>query len=178
MTPFRLRPATPEDAPAIAHVHVTSWRETYAGLMPGEFLERLTNDAARAGRTRMWTDLLNAGQDVIFVAVDAAGEVVAFASGGAARDLPGVSGELQTLYSVRAAQGHGLGRALTRAVADALHERGHTNLGLWVLASNPTRGFYAHLGGQEAGHKVEAVPGGELHEVALVWPDLTALRRA
>ena len=36
-----VRPAIPEDAPAIARVHVASWRETYAGIVPDEFLASL-----------------------------------------------------------------------------------------------------------------------------------------
>ena len=35
-------PAGPEDALALALVHVTSWRETYRGLLPDSFLDRMS----------------------------------------------------------------------------------------------------------------------------------------
>ena len=37
-----VRPARIEDAPAIAEVHIQTWRETYAGLMPTEMLAGLS----------------------------------------------------------------------------------------------------------------------------------------
>ncbi len=37
---------------------------------------------------------------------------------------------------------------------------------LWVLETNPTRGFYERMGGVLAGRKVERVEGAELAEVA------------
>jgi hypothetical protein len=36
-----IRAATPDDAVAIAHVHVESWRTTYEGIVPGEYLAGL-----------------------------------------------------------------------------------------------------------------------------------------
>ena len=38
MAVFNIRPATPADAAEIARVHVASWRETYAGVLPGAVL--------------------------------------------------------------------------------------------------------------------------------------------
>ncbi|BDP43188.1 hypothetical protein DAETH_31570 [Deinococcus aetherius] len=61
MPPFLVRPATPADAPGIAHVHVTSWRETYPGRMPEDFLARATGEVARERREGFWTRHLNAG---------------------------------------------------------------------------------------------------------------------
>ncbi len=39
---IQIRPATLEDATAIAAIHVQSWRETYAGIMPEEVIGRLS----------------------------------------------------------------------------------------------------------------------------------------
>jgi hypothetical protein len=95
--PFTVRPAAPADAPAIAHVHGTSWRETYTGLMPVDFLTRMTDDAARERRTANWLRDAADPAQVVLVA-EQAGEVVAFASAGPPRDHPGVDAELYTLY--------------------------------------------------------------------------------
>jgi hypothetical protein len=37
-----IRPATPADSSAIARVHIDCWRTTYAGLVPAEYLARLS----------------------------------------------------------------------------------------------------------------------------------------
>jgi len=37
-----IRPAKPEDASAIAKVHVDAWRETYLHIVPQEHLDKLT----------------------------------------------------------------------------------------------------------------------------------------
>jgi GNAT superfamily N-acetyltransferase len=175
--PLLVRPATPADAPGIAHVHVTSWRETYTGLMPEDFLARMTDLAARERREAFWTRHLGDETAEVVLVAEQAGEVVAFASGGPARDHPGVDAELFTLYALKSAQGQGVGRALVSAVARELQARGFRSLALWVLASNPTRAYYAHLGGREDGEKRGPLPGGgELREVRMVWDDLTRLR--
>lgn len=174
---FLVRPATAADAPAIAHIHVTSWRETYTGLMPEDFLERMTDEAARERRQAFWTRHLGAETGEIVFVAGQGGEVVAFASAGPPRDHPGVDAELFTLYALRAVQGRGVGRALMSAVAREVEARGCRSLALWVLDVNPTRAYYAHLGGREDGEKTEALPGGgRLREVRMVWDDLARLR--
>ena len=143
-----------------------------------EFLERMTDAQMQQRREQGWLHTLSQETDCVQVAA-LNGQVVGFASGGALRPhtvIPGdYDAELYTLYALREAQGRGLGRLLFAAVARELHGRGFVGLALWVLAANPTRQFYVHLGGRELGHKTEAVPGGELIEVALGWRDLTRL---
>ena len=186
-----IRPAWPTDAARLAHIHVTSWRETYSGLMPPEVLERMTGEAMRQRCEQGWLHTLSQETDCVQVAemggqapaggpfCSRNGQVVGFASGGVLRPhtvIPGdYDAELYTLYTLKAAQGRGLGRLLFAAVARELHGRGCVGLVLWVLAANPIRQFYIYLGGRELGQKVEAVPGGELIEVALGWRDLTRL---
>lgn len=166
---FAIRPAAPADAPAIAHVHVTGWRETYAGLMPEDFLARMTADAARERRTANWTAAANDPAQVVLVAEEQ-GQIAAFASGGPARDHPGVDAELYALYALNAVHGQAIGRALLSALAQELKARGSRSLALWVLDANPARGWYARRGGREDGEKVVPLPGGgDLREVRLVW---------
>ncbi|WP_216323974.1 GNAT family N-acetyltransferase [Deinococcus aestuarii] len=173
--PFLVRPAVPADAPGLAHVHVTSWRETYTGLMPEDFLTRATGEVARERREGFWARHLSAETGEIVLVAEREGKVVAFASGGPAREHPGFDAELYTLYALKSAHGQGIGRALVSAVARELQARGFRSLALWVLDQNPTRAFYAHLGGREAGERTEPLPGGELREVRMVWDDLAQL---
>jgi len=45
-----VRRAEPRDAPAVARVHVASWRQAYRGLLPQEYLDSLSVEA----RTTTW----------------------------------------------------------------------------------------------------------------------------
>jgi hypothetical protein len=45
-----VRRAEPQDAPAVARVHVASWRQAYRGLLPQEYLDSLSIEA----RTTTW----------------------------------------------------------------------------------------------------------------------------
>lgn len=167
-----IRTARTGDAPGIAHVHTQSWRETYRGLMPGDFLERMTSSAAQERRETSWGQTIEISRERVYVA-DLNGEIVAFASVGPARDHPGYDDELMTLYSLQTVQGHGIGRQLLHHAMQDSRTGGAKNMALWVLDRNPTRQWYARQGATEAGEKQE----GELREIRMVWDDLTRLLR-
>ena len=170
---FSIRRARPNDAADLARVHVMSWRETYDGLLPPAFLERMTSDETRERRARAWSTLLADTAQVTFVA-EVNGRVAGFVNGGPPRDHPGYEAELAALYLLRAAQGRGLGAALFEAFVAAMVERHTASMALWVLDVNPTRAFYARMGGVEDGEKYEGIPEGTLREVRVGWRNLAS----
>lgn len=176
---FRLRPANVGDAAALAQVHVTSWRESYGGLLPYDMLARLSVET----RTRMWQRILGhapaRSATRAILAEDDAG-VVGFGSFGPQRWRRladgGFDGEIGALYILRSAQRHGVGTGLMRAMGNALQRRGHRAISLWVLRQNtPARRFYSALGGSVVDQKVEADSGVVLIELAYGWRDVAAL---
>ncbi len=170
----RIRQATPRDAPAIARVHVASWRTTYRGLIPDAVLDNLSE----AGREAMWSRALTMPRPdaACFVAETAPGEIVGFADGGPEREGdPVFRGELYAIYLVAAAQGHGIGRALAGAVARHLSLAGYMGLLVWVLEGNPACGFYAALGGVPVRTKPITLGGAGLTEIAYGWTELAPL---
>lgn len=77
-----VRQARESDAPAIAEVHVASWRGAYRGLLPDEYLAGLRVER----RTHMWSQIL-ADPDVdVFVSLDKRECLVGFASLQISRD--------------------------------------------------------------------------------------------
>ncbi|MBX2998037.1 MAG: GNAT family N-acetyltransferase [Caldilineaceae bacterium] len=167
-----LRPATLEDAAAIAAVHVQSWQETYTGLMPEAVIARQSIE----NRLRMWQQILDKGESFVYVAEDEREGIVGFVSAGAARELTDkFDGEIYALYLLRSHQGRGMGRALMQTVAARLHEVGYRSLVLWVLASNETCRFYAHMGGVPVAEKQDVVGEAVLVEIAFGWPEITAM---
>ena len=76
-----IRAARPEDADGIAFVHVESWKTTYAGIVPDDYLASLSVD----GRTPIWVKQL---QDpaVTSMVAEKDGRIVGFACGGNLRE--------------------------------------------------------------------------------------------
>lgn len=164
MAPFLVRRATQADAAAIAQVYTQSWRETYSSLIPETYLEQATNSQAYERRKESWRVALQGEEQDVFVA-EQEETVVAFASVGPARDHPGYTHELTTLYALQRVQGQGVGKQLLHTALAQVRATGGHCLALWGLASNPTRQWYAAQGAREAGQKVD----GELVEIRMVW---------
>jgi ribosomal protein S18 acetylase RimI-like enzyme len=161
-------PARPDDARAIAEVHVASWRQAYADQLPAAYLASLSV----TDRETMWRELLQAGRAQVTVA--RAGEsIVGFAACGACRDDAAPAGrmELWALYLAPPAWSRGIGRALWQAVEAQLRAQHAASVSLWVIASNErARRFYSAAGFEiDPGSQNTFTLGGvELQEVRMV----------
>ena len=68
-----IRLATPADAPAVARIHVESWKVAYRGIMPDDGIARTD----LAYRTRFWAERLTNREWPVFV-IEEGVELVAF----------------------------------------------------------------------------------------------------
>ena len=161
-----IRRALTEDAAAVGHIHVESWKVAYRGQLPDEYLDGL--DATRSRRAPIWQRAIDSPAQRVFVAVRD-GIVVGFVSVGAPDDkaLAADVGELYAIYVHPNAWDIGAGRALMSSAVHALRELGYAGAVLWVLGSNErARRFYERAGWSTDGAtKVEERPGVALHEV-------------
>ena len=165
-----IRAATVEDAGAIAHVHVASWKSTYRGIVPEAYLAGLDEVL----RSRLWHEFLTGGALVLVAEVD--GTAAGFAHAGANREeLEGCDAELYSIYLLRELQGRGTGKALLQAMARELIERGFGSMAVWVLERNPSRIFYEKMGARLATTKVIDIGGAKLMEARYIWNDLKSL---
>lgn len=165
-----VRPATPDDASAIARVHVDSWRTSYRGMLPKEFLASLSE----AGYLERWKRLLSDASNLIYVAEEG-GDVIGFASGGRERaGEDGFSGELYAIYLLEAFKRRGHGRGLVRATVDGLRGLGIDDLIIWALTDNQAaRAFYERLGGVFVRVQPIVIGSATLEEVAYGWRRLS-----
>ena len=147
----QIRPEAPDDAEAIAAVHVRAWQAGYAGIMPDEVLARL-NPAAWAQRRR---EVGTAEPEHPFTTLlaEESGTLAGFATYGPYRidqdrdDLDPRYGEILSMYVDPPRWGTGVGGALMTAALAGLRERGWRELRLWVLEENTrARRFYARAG--------------------------------
>jgi ribosomal protein S18 acetylase RimI-like enzyme len=166
-------PAGPTDAEELARVHVTSWRETYRGLLPDAFLARMSQPGFAR---RFARELSEPRAGVTLAAANRYGLIGYAQAGPSRRGVPG-EGEVATLYVLRACQRQGVGAQLLREAARALAAQGATSLMISVLRDNiPARRFYEHLDGAAETPRQERGPGGALlYEVAYHWPDIRTL---
>jgi ribosomal protein S18 acetylase RimI-like enzyme len=138
-----VRPAVLPDAPAIAAVHVATWRDAYAGLLPDEFLAGLVVE----DWAQRWRERLSVTVPGVFTLVfDSGGRVRGFVSAGPDRHGH-AGGEVFAIYVDPQRQGLGAGRRLLAAAVRSLAEAGFAEARLWVLADNqPARVFYESQG--------------------------------
>lgn len=166
-----IRDATAADAAGIARAHVQSWRESYGGIVPDAHLAAMDVDE----RTKRWLDTFRGAEAPwrAFVAVSGvSGAVQGFVTLGKAREaVAGLDGELYALYLLKEAQGTGAGRRLFDAARQSLRSCGINGMYLWVLADNPSAGFYRHMGGREVARKTIDIGGKPLEEIAYGWPE-------
>jgi GNAT superfamily N-acetyltransferase len=131
-----LRPAEPEDALAVAGVHVRSWQAAYRNILPDDYLDRLRPED-RADKYDF------ASRDPLkphtIVAIDDGKipSIHGFATTMPVTDthMPGY-GELCALYVDPPHWGKGVGVALLSAARAHLSNSGFQKVILWVLAGN------------------------------------------
>ena len=173
------RAARPDDADRIGALHVASWRETYAGLLPDHLLEGLS----AAGRAAMWRVVLEdpaAHNGTALFVAESGDAIVGFGACGGQRDDAlkgqGFDGEIGAVYVLRSHQGAGVGKMLMRMMARTLLAGGRQAASLWVLRENiGARTFYERLGGTAVGEKTGEHSGTMRTELAYGWRDLGRL---
>lgn len=166
--------AKPDDAAGIAAVHVAVWRTAYPGVVPDHTLTGLSPDGL-AGR---YEAAIRGGAGVLVARSpgNTPTPVVGFAT--ASRSRPGpklADGEVETLYVLDDWRERGIGRSLLQESARSLAELSCRSLFLWVLADNPSRWFYEHLGGRAAMRATTPVGGRHLPQIAMVWDRIETL---
>jgi ribosomal protein S18 acetylase RimI-like enzyme len=123
-----IRPATAEEAEAVARVHLETWRVAYADVFPREELEDFS-----AERVARRAEMHRRAPPIV---AEVEGEIVGFVSVGPATDTD-ADGELYAIYVLPTHWRTGVGRALIQAGEERLRELGHRQAVLWVLEDNP-----------------------------------------
>ena len=170
-----IRPARVEDAEAIGWISVTAWRETYAGIMPDDYLAALSIEQ-RAAAFR--DGIAKPGdKQAIFVALDGTARVVGFAVSGPTREVSlGTDGEIFAINLVAAAKRQGLGLRLMAAMAAHLSNQNFSQAGLWVIDQNASaRRFYETLDGHETTRKTQIFGAKSVLELGYAWHSVEEL---
>lgn len=162
-----VREAVASDAKGMAKVHVDSWRTTYKGVVPDDYLDNLSYQE----RENIWNQAIPRG-GVYVAEVD--GKVVGFANGGKERsgNYADYDGELYAIYILKEYQGQGIGKELMTAVANHLVRQGYSNMLVIVLEDNPAKHFYESTGAKYVATGDLEISGKKLIELVYGWENL------
>ena len=127
-------------------MHVASWRHAYRGLLPDEYLDRLSVEEREKTRRE---HLEEPSSEWGTLVADHGGRVVGFSAYGPSHDddAPPATGEVPAIYLDPDVIGTGVGRELLAETIVALRAAGFTRATLWVLEGNDrARRFYEKAG--------------------------------
>jgi GNAT superfamily N-acetyltransferase len=169
-----IRPHRREDADRIAEILADGWRDTYAAIVPAEYLAYQADRVRRRAEIAHWLDDFR-DDEAIFVA-EQDSKVVGFIHMclGNKAGL-GSAGYVNLLYIDKAAHGRGTGRKLMSAGARWLVETEPGPLVLSAFERNPHRAFYAALDGLEVKRVLNDIPGATVWSVLYRWDDPSVL---
>ena len=127
-----LRPAEPDDAIAVARVHVRSWQAAYRTLLPDDYLDQLRPE----DRAQKYNFSSHDPLQPQTILASEPGVIYGFATTAPARepDSPGC-GELCALYVDPDQWGRRIGVVLVAAARARLFQLGFRHAVLWVLAA-------------------------------------------
>jgi ribosomal protein S18 acetylase RimI-like enzyme len=169
-----LRVAGVDDAGRVAELHADSWRRTYRGAYPDDFLD---GDVLE-NRRRVWRSRLEqadlASETVVAIDDD---RMVGFVH--TILDESVQWGSLvDNLHVATDVHRHGIGRQLMARAATYVVSNGRSaGLYLRVLEQNTrAQAFYAALGGENVGRETSRSPAGnDVVAFCYVWPDADVL---
>src|ERR1700730_2875257 len=123
--PITFRRATVADSLAVAQVHVQSWRESFTGIVPQSFLDKMSAaNRAQAFSTRFAVDFYR-----MFIAETPENAVIGFADFGKARETERpFEAELYAIYLVRDFQRQGIGGKLFALGVESLVSDGMNSM--------------------------------------------------
>lgn len=167
-----IRPATLNDAEAIASVQIDSWRETYTGIVEESYLDEMSLEQNRERWVRILERAVETPTRVTLVAsVD--DRVIGFASGGPALgDDPPADADLYAIYMVAAYHGHGFGRELFEEFCRSISRSGFRSLRVWVLKENRSGGFYRAMGGVDGEETTITIGSADYIASSYLWPTI------
>lgn len=168
---MRVRKAKQGDVPSIAGVHVTAWQACYRGIMPDEFLDRLSV----SDREPIWHRELGATNRLVLVARSQR-KTLGFTACGPSRDQDKdatLVAEVYAIYVLPDLWGQGCGYSLWRRAEKELVRAKFAELNVWVLAANErARNFY-----EREGCQLDSTTSKDAHVGAAKLPEVRYSKR-
>jgi GNAT superfamily N-acetyltransferase len=164
-----VREATLADCPAVAKVHVQSWKESFAGIVPQPFLDKMSVEQ----RAQAFESRFSDGSYKMYVAEVSEQGLVGFADFGAPREIIATyEAELYAIYLLPEFQRKGLGERLFHQGVEFLIRSNKSSMYLLTLEISPYKSFYEKMGGQVIGRNQIEIEGVVYDELVYGWKNL------
>lgn len=168
------REATVADALAVAKVHVGSWRESFAGIVPQSFLDKMSVE----NRAKAFENGFAFDSYKMFVAETQENGIVGFADFGKTRDNQSkFEAELYAIYLLRDFQRKGIGGKLFDLGVKYLVANNMNSLSLTALEASPYKRFYEKMGGRLIERKTTNIEKKRYITVVYGWNKLVESQR-
>lgn len=142
---MKIRKAVDKDMAQIGSCHYACWQETYRGLIDDAFLDGMSETKNRERFKAMSSKYL--------YVLEEDKQIIGFFDVSLARESY-AKYEVCGLYLRKAYHGMGYGRQIMEAIFDICAGE---NFYLWCLKTNPTAGYYQHMGGQKVTSKMARI---------------------
>ena len=143
---YLIRKREQRDCKGIAHTVTVAWNETYQGIVPDWFLEKLKNNENERAKIAYEKFDVNNNNELV---LEIDNEVVGFVYFGISEDEQFENcGEIFALYIIKKYKGNGLGRKLVAEAIRELKQLGCNKMLIACLKGNPSNEFYKHIGGR------------------------------
>lgn len=162
---MKIRSATKKDFPVIAALHIRSWQNAYAGILPESFL----GAPLEREFTRYWRHVDMRIEDVVLVAEKdgLCGFIAAWC-----RPNP----YIDNLHIKPSLRSKSIGTALLKSAVEELLARGHKTAFLWVFENNHKAArFYKRMGGIITEKAPQNIFGYSIPSLKIEWDDLAAI---
>lgn len=166
---MQIRKATIHDAQGIAKVHVDSWRTTYKGIIPDDYLNNLSYKQI----TELWIHNIGREDNFLLVAESTEGKIIGFADfwKRETNTMPN-SSDLTSIYLLEEYQGRGIGKKLLEQLFLQIKRLGFQKIFVDVLAENKTRYFYEYYGAKFYKSVQIKIGGKVLEELIYIWDNV------
>jgi GNAT superfamily N-acetyltransferase len=163
------REANVAECAAVAKVHVRSWHESFAGLVPQSVMERITVE----GRTKAFEQRFQTDSYRMYVAEVVDLGIVGFADCGEPREkINSYEAELYAIFLLPEFQGSGVGRRLFAMCVEAVVKSGKSSMYLYAFENSPYRSFYDKMGGVVIEKRQVEIEGTLFNAVVYGWKNL------
>lgn len=163
---MQIRRAKLDDASGIAKVHVDSWRTTYKGIIPNDFLNNLSYEQ----RTELWKQNILRDASYVVIACNHEGQIIGFADAWKREtNVVENSCDLTSIYLLKEYQGKGIGKKLLKELFWYFKQLSYKKIFVEVLEENKTHLFYEYYGAKLVETVQIKINGKVLNELIYEW---------
>ena len=167
---MRIRAGKVGDEKAIAQVIISTWKDSYKGIVSQSFLDSLTTEKHEV----LFAQQLAQGTQIIHVLETDENIIVGMISGGV--DSSGkYDCEIVAIYIENEYQKCGFGKRLFFENIKQYKDRGYKTMIIWTFEKNRDREFYERMGGKAIENQTCKVGNEDLPLVGFVWKDINKM---